>query len=167
LTPQRSSGDRVRVVYDCMIFLQAAARGGSPAGLCLSLAEQRFVELCVSSMVLDEVGEVLRRPRLRAKFPVLTAEVVSQFLQAVKGFSTFFSSVQREFTFARDPKDEPYINLARTANARYLVSRDAHLLDVPTSSDMDSRHIREECPGLEFVDPLTFLGSIKRASAMS
>jgi predicted nucleic acid-binding protein len=66
--------------------------------------------------------------------------------------------------FARDPKDEPYINLARTAQAQYLVSRDADLLDVPTASDKDSRRIREDCPSLEIVDPVTFLALLLQAS---
>ena len=158
-------GERVRVVYDCMVFLQGTARSSSPSGLCLSLAEKGFVNLCVNAAILDEVGEVLRRPRLRAEFQALTDELVSQLLQAVRGFSMFFADVARELTFARDPKDEPYINLARTAKARYLVSRDADLLDVPRSSDADSRRICEECPGLEIVDPFTFLSSMRNTSA--
>lgn len=149
--------DRVRVVYDCMVFLQGAARSSSPAGLCLLLAEKGLVELCLSDAILVEVGEVLRRPSVRSKFPALTDELVAQFLETVGRFSTFFSDVTPELPFARDPKDEPYINLARTANAQYLVSRDADLLDVPTASDRDSRRIREACPNLQVIDPATFL----------
>ena len=158
--------DRVRVVYDCMVFLQGAARSSSPAGLCLTLAEKGFVELCLSDAILDEVGEVLRRPKVRARFPTLTDELVSQFLETVEGFSTFFGvgDVTRELPFARDPKDEPYINLARTAQAKYLVSRDADLLDVTTASDRDSRRIRVDCPSLEIVDPVTFLVLLRQAS---
>jgi putative PIN family toxin of toxin-antitoxin system len=103
-------GGRVRVVYDCMVFLQGAARSTSPAGLCLRLAEKGFVELCLSEAILSEVGEVLRRPKVRAKFPTLTDELVSQFLHVLKGFSTFFEDVTLELAFARDPKDEPCIN---------------------------------------------------------
>lgn len=128
------------------------------------LAEKGFVELCLSAAILDEVGDVLHRPRLRAKFPALTDELVSQFLQTLSGFSTFFADVTRQLAFSRDPKDEPYINLARVAKAQYLVSRDADLLDVPTSSDTDSRRVREECPGLEIMDPLTFLRSMRHLS---
>jgi putative PIN family toxin of toxin-antitoxin system len=157
-------GDRVRVVYDCMVFLQGAARSSSPAGLCLLLAEKGFVELCLSDAILDEVGEVLRRPKVRAKFPTLTDELVAQFLETVGGFSTFFGDVKRELPFARDAKDEPYINLARMAKAQYLVSRVADLLDVPTASDRDSRRIREECPDLQIVDPAAFLVLLRKAS---
>lgn len=32
---------KIRVVFDCMMFLQGAARPESPAGLCLLLVEAR------------------------------------------------------------------------------------------------------------------------------
>jgi putative PIN family toxin of toxin-antitoxin system len=159
-----SPAGRIRVVYDCMVFLQGAARGNSPAGFCLSLAERGFVELCLSEPILLEIGGVLRRPALRAKFPVLTDEFIMRFLDIVRGFSTFFGDVTRELLLARDPKDEPYINLARRAQARYLVSRDADLLDVSTASDRDSRRIRENCPGLQIVDPVRFLSLLRQTS---
>ena len=64
--------ERPRVVFDCMIFLQGAARRESPAGACLDLAEQSIIELCVSAGILAEVENVLRRPSVRAKFSTLT-----------------------------------------------------------------------------------------------
>jgi hypothetical protein len=51
-----------------------------------------------------------------------------------------------------------------TAKAQYLVSRDADLLNVPTASDRDSRRVREECPELQIVDPVTFLVLLQQAS---
>src|SRR5688572_26414018 len=96
--------DVVRVVYDCMVFLQGAARSSSTSGLCLLLAEKGFVELCVSAAILNEVGEVLCRPKLRAKFPALTVELVSQFLKGVRGFSTFFADVTQELALAETRK---------------------------------------------------------------
>jgi hypothetical protein len=49
--------ERIRVVFDCMIFLQGAARRESPSGLCLLLAEKGLIELCVSRPVLDEIAD--------------------------------------------------------------------------------------------------------------
>jgi hypothetical protein len=42
---------RPRVVFDCMIFLQAAARQGSPSAACLAFAEQGLLELFVSPAI--------------------------------------------------------------------------------------------------------------------
>jgi len=63
---------RSRVVFDRMIFPQAAARRGSPSGACLALAEQGLLELYVSPAILAEVYDVIRRPRIRGKFRQLT-----------------------------------------------------------------------------------------------
>ena len=38
------SGVNIPVVFDCMLFLQAAARRNSPAGLCLLLAQSGLVD---------------------------------------------------------------------------------------------------------------------------
>jgi predicted nucleic acid-binding protein len=40
------------------------------------------------------------------------------------------NEVPRVFEYPRDPNDEPYINLAIPARAKYLVSRDKDLLDL-------------------------------------
>lgn len=52
----------------------------------------------------------------------------------------------------------------RAAQAQYLVSRDGDLLDLPTASDRDSRRIREICPGLQIIDPATFLSLLQQRS---
>jgi predicted nucleic acid-binding protein len=85
-----ASKRRIRVVYDCMIFLQATARRNSPAGLCLELAEKGVVDLCVSSEILYEVSSVLCRPKLRTKFPKLTDELVAQFIGNLRDRCLFF-----------------------------------------------------------------------------
>ena len=53
---------------------------------------------------------------------------------------------------ARDPKDEPYVDLAAATRARYLVTRDKDLLDL-----MDDAAFRQQFPGLTVIDPATLL----------
>ena len=60
-----------RVVFDCMVYLQGAARTGSPAAACFRLVEGEQCTLSLSPLVLAEVQDVLNRPELRKKFPVL------------------------------------------------------------------------------------------------
>lgn len=59
-------------VFDCNIFLQAAARPLSLSAACLRLAEEGVVLLYISEDVLAEVSEVLRRPAIQKRFPELT-----------------------------------------------------------------------------------------------
>ena len=126
--------ERVRAVFDCMVFLQGAARRESPSGICLLLAERGIIELCISAEILSEVVDVLNRSRVRSKFPALTDDVVEEFVRVLRTISTFFADVPREFVLTRDPKDEPYLNLAYHAQAQYLVTRDTDLLDLSARS---------------------------------
>ncbi len=143
------------VVFDCMVFVQAAANAVGPAARCLELIRGGQATLQVSPEILAEVGEVLRRPKLRRKMPSLTDERVGAFLQDVIGHATLSLDVPRQIRYERDPKGEPYLNLAIAAGARYLVSRDNDLLDLMADEDFRARH-----PGLTILDPAAFLRAI-------
>jgi putative PIN family toxin of toxin-antitoxin system len=75
---------KIRVVFDCNTFLQAAINGKSPAGNCYRLIEERKVELFVSQEVLQEIEEVINRPHIRDKFKTLTDERIENFLSSIK-----------------------------------------------------------------------------------
>ncbi len=121
---------KIRAVFDCMIFLQGAARRESPAGACLLLVELGAIELCISETIVSEIRDVLTRPRVRQKFPALTDELIEGFLLALGERALTIPAVPRVFLYERDPKDEPYINLEIAAEASYLVSRDSDVLDL-------------------------------------
>jgi len=65
------------------------------------------------------------------------------------------SEVPRVFTLERDPKDEPYVNLALATGAQYLVSRDRDLLDLMSVADFRQRY-----PALNILDPPAFLRAL-------
>lgn len=46
--------DRVRVVYDCVVFLQGLIKESGPGVTCLELFEDGMIELFVDDTVLDE-----------------------------------------------------------------------------------------------------------------
>ncbi|HEY2158135.1 MAG TPA: PIN domain-containing protein, partial [Isosphaeraceae bacterium] len=94
-------------VFDCMIFLQAAARPGGPAGACLQAVRDGHLQLFVSPEILAEVCDVLARPRTLRKFPALAVEAVDLFVLDIEGLSVSIPDVPRAFTLDRDPKDEP------------------------------------------------------------
>jgi putative PIN family toxin of toxin-antitoxin system len=129
----------VRVVFDCMIYLQAATNENGPAYACLRLVEEGALSLYLDRETLAEVRDVLGRQRLRRKFKRLTDELVDEFLQAVAARAVMLDDVPRIFEYRRDPDDEPYLNLAIAAKARYLVSRDNDLLDLMRDSAFTAR----------------------------
>ena|ERR1044071_7121410 len=89
---------KARVVFDCMVFLQGAARRESPAAACLLLTELGVVELCVSGEILSEIRDVLTRPSIQRRFPALTDAVVDRFLSALSKHSLLISPVPRPFS---------------------------------------------------------------------
>lgn len=146
-----------RVVFDCMVFLQGAARATSPARACFHFVEEDRATLFVNAEILAEVRDVLARPKLQRKFPSLSPAWAESFVRNVAIKAVAVADVPTAMALERDPKDEPYLNLAIGVNAGYLVSRDLDLLDL-----MNEREFRERFPELKIVDPETFLEEMRR-----
>ena len=146
----------VRAVFDCMLFLQAATHEAGPAFACFQLVDEGRLTLCLSPAILAEVRDVLGRPKIRRKFPHLTGERVEEFLARAAAQGVVLDEVPEAFRYARDPDDEPYLNLALAAHAQYLVSRDKDLLDLMADSAF-----RGQYPGLSVVDPAALLRKLR------
>jgi putative PIN family toxin of toxin-antitoxin system len=145
-----------RAVFDCMVFLQGAMRTAGPAAACFRLVDGGVVELCVSAELLAEVKDVLARPSLQRQYKTLAPANVAKFMAEVEGKAILIPNVPPIFSYARDPKDEPYVNLAAAAGARYLVTRDKDLLDLMDESTPEGRDFRHRFPGLTILDPPAF-----------
>jgi len=78
----------------------------------------------------------------------LTDNIVGEFIVKIEQITV--DEVGTGVNLARDPKDEPYLNLAAECQAGCLVSRDRELLDGAES-------IAETWPNLRIVDPVAFL----------
>ena len=142
-----------RAVFDCNIILRGVASRNSAARACLKLFFDGAISLFVSETILQEVRDVLNRPTIRLKFPKLTDRLVNALLLKIESRAIFIKNVPEEFHYERDPKDEPYVNLAIVANASYLVSQDKDLLDLTVDSD----------PALRFHSRYPFLQILKAA----
>lgn len=149
--------DLPRVVFDCNVLLQAAARERSVAAKCLNLAESSLIQLFVSREVLVEVEDVLNRPEIRAHFPDLSDEIVGAFLKRLQNLSKLVRLVSKKFSYPRDEDDEPYINLAVAAGATFIISRDRDLLDLMTGYTDECKEFRQRFRSLRVVEPLEFL----------
>lgn len=151
---------QIRAVFDCNVFWQIFF-GTNIGNMCWDLVKVDKVQLFVSASVLDEVTDVLTRPEIQARFPAATNEAVIAFIDEILGLSIFTSSVKQHFTYPRDPKDEPYINLAIESKAHYIVSRDKDLLDLMTSIDAVSKEFRQRFRSLKVVDTKMFVDTIE------
>jgi putative PIN family toxin of toxin-antitoxin system len=155
----------IPVVYDCMIFLQAAARVGRLHAT-MQLLHDGLVTLFVSPDVIAELRDVLARPEVTAKFPALAPQHVELFLTDVLARAKMVMAVPSVFSLPRDKKDEPYLNLAIEAKVRYLVTwNNRHLTYLMRRDTPEGVEFCGRFPSLRIVDPPTFLDEIRRPSA--
>lgn len=149
-----------RAVYDAMLYLQTLASPGGPAARCLRLAvDDGLVELWVSRHVLLEVGDILTRPSVRSKFPGVTDDEAYELTQKLHAAAAAFPGTPPPLLpLPRDPKDEPYLDLAAAVDAHYLVTwNHRHLGYLMDGSRPECVAFRARCPTLRIVDPVTFL----------
>jgi len=149
------------VVFDCMIFLQGLIKERGAAVECLEAFESGSIRLWVCEEILREIADVLTRPKLQAKFSLLTTERAEKLLQTLRQKATLINSVPQLFKYSRDPKDEKYINLAVFAKAAFLVSRDNDLLDLMTDFTDEAKEFRQKFRWLKVIEPQEFLQIIK------
>jgi len=148
-----------------MVFLQGAARQTSPAKACLDLAENGFVQLCLSAEIVAEVKDVLTRPEVQSKCPALIPMDVDAFMARLSMEAVHLLNVPAKFHYERDPKDTPYINLALVAQAEYLVTRDTDLLALMRETTEPGRAFRFRYPFLIILERVAFLRAMRSRSS--
>lgn len=150
----------MKVVFDCNVFLQAAASGDGPAGMCLELARQGRLVLVVSRPILSEFREVSFRPKVARKL-ALTGEIVEGFLEDLLSFAEVLEVVPAVFSHPADPKDSMYVDLAVAAGAAVITSRDVHLLSLGDPNRTEGVAFRGRFPGLEVLTPTQLLDRVR------
>jgi putative PIN family toxin of toxin-antitoxin system len=124
----RSIERRVRAVIDTNVWISAILNpGGAPAAIRSALDAQRFT-LVTSESLLNELREVLSRPRF-ARLSQVTPSEIDQLLAMLseRGETVpLTGSVE----LCRDPDDNMVIETALVGNAEVLVTRDDDLKGV-------------------------------------
>lgn len=110
----------MRVVLDTNILLSALInRHGTPAQLITGWRERRY-DLVTSTEQLIELGDVARRPVLRARILPSTVGRLIRDLRKLAEVLTRLHAVER----SADPADNFLLAMADAGNANYLVSGD-------------------------------------------
>jgi len=110
----------MRVVLDTNILLSALInRHGTPAQLVSGWRERRY-DLLTSKEQLIELGDVARRPVLRARIVPSTVGRLIRDLRKLAEVLTRLPAVER----SADPADNFLLAMAEAGNANYLISGD-------------------------------------------
>jgi predicted nucleic acid-binding protein len=81
---------------------------------------------------------------------------VERFLLKVATLATLIHDVPTAMQFPRDPKDEPYLNLAIVTKASFIVTRDPDMLSL-----MSDESYKTSYPTLSIIDPPAFLRHVR------
>ena len=114
----------MRVVLDTNVLISAVVFGGKPR-MILEAVFRGEATLFFSSHIIDELRGVLERPKFG--FP---SEMIQTILSELYAVGNFVAPSERIFQVQEDPDDNRILECAIEANANYIVSGDAHLLDL-------------------------------------
>lgn len=145
------------VVFDTVALVQSTISPNGPAAKCLAYFERGEISVAVSRQTLKEVKEVLSRSHIRRRFQHVTDEKVDWLIDFLLDEGLYLRNVATHFTYPRDPKDEPYLNLAIEVKADYLVSRDNDLLDLMDWNKEAGREFQKRFRFLKIVNPQEFV----------
>lgn len=156
----------VLVVYDTMVFLQAASRPDRVHATLRAVHDHR-VKLCVSPELLAEIEDVLNRAEHKTRFPALSSEGVTTFVADIVAHATIFDPVPNDFTWPQHPDDDHVFNLAIHAKANYLVTRETRILKFATDTTAPANALRNLAPELAIITPKQFAGLLNAGALRS
>ena len=150
----------IPVVYDTMLFLQAASRPDRTHATFRAIRE-RSVTLCLSARLLAEVRDVLTRAEVRAKFHALVPEAVDAFIEDIAGLASLYDVIPAVFAWPAHPDDDHVFDLAIHARARYLVTWETRILNLATTASPAAQTLRQLAPNLAIINPKAFADLIR------
>jgi len=148
-------------VFDSVVFVQAMINGQGPSAACIERVSAGEAILFLSDAILAEIRDVPLRPELTRRYAHLTPRLVESFVEQMQGIATHVVVPPKAFTLPRDPNDEPYIDLAIAANARYVVTwNDRHLTYLMRGDTPEGKEFREKFPEITILSPPDFLRNV-------
>jgi putative PIN family toxin of toxin-antitoxin system len=118
---------RLVVVLDTNVFVAnyLSTNPKSPNVVTVRLWRERKLQLVLSDEIANEYDDVLNRLGI-------SENLVARFLTSLHESGTVTHvNLGKRFTDSRDPKDNPFLSTAAAGRAKFLVTNDSDLLDIP------------------------------------
>lgn len=106
----------MRIVLDTNVLVSGLLKPASPAAQIIRLSLIGKIEIAYDERIIAEYGEVLRRPR----FP-FTRNQVEALLDEIRRVGISLVAEPAPVRLP-DPDDEPFLEMARAARARAIVT---------------------------------------------
>lgn len=138
----------MKAVLDANVFVSALINTRGKPRQILDLWREEAFELILSAAILDEIGRVLRYPKIAALHKLAEPEL-QEFLALLGEEGHVVEPVER-LQVSPDEPDNRYIECALAGGADYLVTGDKlHLLPIG------------EYQGMQIVSPAMFLAVLQ------
>lgn len=121
---------------------------GAPARIMAAWREEK-IELVVSDPILQELGEVLNREKIRRYYQSVDRDLPVKLLTGLRRFARLVSGQIKVDLIEADPADNMFLSAALEARADFLVTGDHHLLQLQTYE------------GISIVSPVEFLAILE------
>lgn len=133
---RRSDGGiaKIRVVLDTNAYVSGLLWTGLPHTL-LSVAETGQLVLVTSPAILEEVREVLARPKFAARMRTLSTSV-DELMESLLSLVQIIQEPNVTPVVLRDPDDDKFVACALVAHSRWIISGDDHLLRIGRYKNM-------------------------------
>ncbi len=135
---------RPHIVLDTNVLISALLFGGLPAEI-LDVIVARVVQCSLSPSILDELKDVLQRP----KFGFSSQQAIA-IVEELSTLCTIVSPSERINIVTADPDDNRILECALEARAEIVVSGDAHLLELAVHE------------GIRILNPSEFLQIVRK-----
>jgi putative PIN family toxin of toxin-antitoxin system len=119
----------MRVVLDTNIIVSATIARHGHADQILRKWHQGKIELIVSPLILDEIEDVLTRPRI-VRQQWMTREEVKDLILRLQTAAIMVLDRLDLKVVTDDPDDDKFFAAALEGGAEYIVSGDPHLLEI-------------------------------------
>ena len=114
----------MKIVLDANIFVSAFFYGGNPRMVLKRVIEGKD-ELFITKEILDEIEEVIERPKFHAD-----KEEIDYFINSIEEIGNKIIPKKQIKNGSKDKTDNKYIECGIAANVDYIISGDIHLLEL-------------------------------------
>jgi putative PIN family toxin of toxin-antitoxin system len=132
-----------RLILDTNIVVRGFINLQSASGQILRACQRRQVILLLSRPILSEYRSILRRPAILEKYPELENPQIDDAIERLLYLSDLYRRIGVHFSFPRDPKDSPFLDLEIAASATHPITTDRDMLSLVGGRDDASKRFRQ------------------------
>ena len=114
----------MKVVLDANIFVSSFFWGGNPRTILIRTIN-KLDELFITKEILDEIEEVIGRPKFHAG-----KNEIEYYIKSIEEIANKIAVEKRIKKGSRDITDNKYIECGLAGNTDFIISGDTHLLEI-------------------------------------